>query len=551
MASQSHDQMLQEDEGSRRLLEEAAETVRAIRAGEVDAVLVDTERVYTLATADLPYRLLVEGLDEAAVTLTADGVILSCNRRFEDVLRQGSHALLGRPLQMFVTAESHPRLERMIEGGLSGTVEENLVLLRSDGVLIPVSLRANSVSEGALGPCLLVTDRSEQRYFQELKETQRALREADRKKDEFLATLAHELRNPLAPIRNALEILKRPDLGEQDLQWSRGVIERQLQHMARLLEDLLDVSRIGRKQLELRREPVELAAVLQASLETSRPVIEALGHELAVELPPEPIAVQADAVRLAQVFSNLLNNAANYTEAKGHVRLRVESRGSEVAVFVEDDGIGISPDDLPQLFTIFSQSHPSSLRSKSGMGIGLSLAKGLVELHGGTITAHSEGRGCGSQFVVRLPVAPEAPAAGAGESEEAAAPAIVARRVLVVDDHPDNADSLSVLLQLMGHEVFTAYSGQEALDKAEAVRPEVVLIDIAMPKLSGHDVGRRIREREWGRDVLLIAVSGWGQARDQMISRQAGFDHHLVKPADPAVLRELLATRPAGESATG
>jgi PAS domain S-box-containing protein len=497
----------------------------------------------------MPYRLLVEGLTEAAMTLTADGAILSCNRRFEDLIRQGSHALLGRPLQTFVAPESHARLERLIEGGLACAAEENLVLVRSDGALIPVSLRANPLSEGALGPCLLITDRSEQRYFLELKETQRALREADRRKDEFLATLAHELRNPLAPIRNALEILKRPSIGEQDLQWSRGVIERQLQHMGRLLEDLLDVSRIGRKQLELRKQPVELVTVLSAALETSRPVIEAMGHELTVELSPEPIAVEADTVRLAQVFSNLLNNAANYTEEKGHIRLRVECLGNEVAVYVQDDGIGISPDQLPLLFTIFSQSQPGSLRSKSGMGVGLSLAKGLVELHGGRIAARSDGPGRGSEFVVRLPVAQAVPEVS--ESNGAGEPApesTVARRVLVVDDHPDNADSMSVLLQLMGHEVFTSYDGEEALRLAESVRPEVVLIDIAMPKVSGHDVCRRIRQREWGKELLLIAVSGWGQARDRATSREAGFDHHLVKPADPDVLRELLGSKSAGES---
>jgi PAS domain S-box-containing protein len=541
--------MLEEDEGARRFLEEAAEAVRAIRAGEVDAVLVDPERVYTLASADMPYRLLVEGLSEAAVTLSPDGVVLSCNRHFEDLLRQGSHALLGRPLGTFVTEESQVRLERMIEGGLAGAAEENLVLLRSDGALIPLSLRATAVSEGVLGPCLLVTDRSEQRYFLELKETQRALREADRKKDEFLATLAHELRNPLAPIRNALEILKRPGIGEQDLQWARGVIDRQLQHMGRLLEDLLDVSRIGRKQLELRREPVDLASVLQAALETSRPVIETMGHELTVELPPEPIAVEADTVRLAQVFSNLLNNAANYTEPNGHLRLRVERAENKVTVCVQDDGIGIAAADLPHIFTIFSQSQPASLRSKSGMGIGLSLAKGLVELHDGTIAARSDGPGRGSEFLVCLPVLMEAPSAEDGGAAELAPELTVSRRVLVVDDHPDNADSLSVLLQLMGHEVSTAYDGEEALALAESIRPEVVLIDIAMPKLSGHDVGRRIREREWGKGVLLIAVSGWGQARDRNTSREAGFDHHLVKPADPAVLRELLGSRRTGESA--
>ena len=548
MTTRSHDPILEEDEGGRRLLEEAADALDAIRAGEVDAVLVNAERVYTLDAPDLPYRLLVEGMTEAAATLTADGVVLSCNRRFEDLLRQGSHALLGRPLDKFVAPESHSRIERLLHDGLAGATEENLVLQRSDGAMIPVSLRAHAVREGALGVCLLVTDRSEQRYFLELKQTQKALREADRKKDEFLATLAHELRNPLAPIRNALEILRVKGGATAEVQWSRGVIERQVQNMTRLLEELLDVSRIGRQQLELRKESIELASVLEAALETSRPVIEAAGHTLHLSLPSEPVFLKADPVRLAQVFSNLLNNAANYTERGGHVSITAERAGNQVAVVVGDDGIGISADDLPFVFTIFSQSKPASLRSKAGLGIGLSLAKGLVELHGGTIEARSEGRGHGSEFVVRLPVAEAvAGSSGIGEAGDRARESIKFRRVLVVDDYPDNADSLTLLLKMMGHEVATAYDGEQALDAAESLRPEVVIVDIEMPKLSGHEVCRQIREREWGQGVLFIALSGWGQARDRNSSRQAGFDHHLVKPADPAVLRELLSPA-TGES---
>lgn len=549
MTTHSHDPILDEDDG--HFYEEAAETVRAIRAGEVDAVLVNPDRVYMLGSADLPYRLLVEGMSEAAATLNAEGALLACNRRFEDLVREGSHALLGRPIRMYVAPESHARLERLLQEGIAGAAEENLVLMRSGGALIPVSLRASAVREGALGVCLLLTDRSEQRYFHELKQTQKALREADRKKDEFLATLAHELRNPLAPIRNALEILKVKAGPEPEVSAARAVIERQLQNMTRLLEELLDVSRIGRQKLQLQKETIELKIVIEAALETSRPVVEAAGHRLEVLLPEGLVFVRADAVRLAQVFSNLLNNAANYTEQGGQVSISTERTRDRIAVKVKDNGIGISADDLPHIFAVFSQSRPSSPRSRTGLGIGLSLAKGLVELHGGTIEAHSEGNGRGSEFIVRLPVARSgAGAAESGAAEDRELELVVSRRVLVVDDYPDNADSLTLLLKLMGHEVTTAYDGEQALHMAESDRPEVVIVDIEMPKLSGHEVCRQIRERDWGRQVLFIALSGWGQARDRDSSRKAGFDHHLVKPADPAQLRDLLCSK-AGEAGQG
>jgi signal transduction histidine kinase/CheY-like chemotaxis protein len=370
-----------------------------------------------------------------------------------------------------------------------------------------------------------------------------ALRDADRRKDEFLATLAHELRSPLAPIRNAVQIFKAKDPPDPELQWGRGVIDRQVQIMARLLEDLLDVSRISRNRLELRQERVELAAVVEAALETSRPVIEAGDHELTVTLPPAPIHFQADPLRLAQVFANLLTNAAKYTEEGGRILLTAERQGSDVVVAVKDSGIGIAAEMLPRVFEIFSQSERALTRSQGGLGIGLSLTKGLVELHGGSIEARSDGLGQGSEFTVRLPIAVDLPFREADRPGEDDEQQLVTKcRILIVDDNRDSADSLAMLLRIMGNEVGTAYDGEQAVAAAEEQRPEVVLLDIGMPKLNGYDACRRIREQPWGREMLLIALTGWGQEEDRRRTDEAGFNQHLVKPVDPAVLRKLLAS---------
>jgi PAS domain S-box-containing protein len=370
-----------------------------------------------------------------------------------------------------------------------------------------------------------------------LKDAEDRLRDADRRKDEFLATLAHELRNPLAPISNAVQFLKAT-VHEPKAAWGLGVVERQVQTMARLLDDLLDVSRISRNKLVLRREQVELGAVLRQAVETSRPLIDMGGHALSVALPPEPVLLDADPVRLAQVFSNLLTNAAKYTPGGGHIDVSAARSGDEVAVSVRDDGIGIAPDMLPRLFEIFSQAEPALARAQGGLGIGLSLVRGLVELHGGRIEAHSAGTGHGSQFVVTLPVhAHGAPAAVA--APRAAAPAHC--RVLVADDNRDGADSLRAALEAMGHEVCVAYDGERAVALALEKRPDVMLVDIGMPRKNGYEVCGEIRRQPWGPAVLMVALTGWGQDEDRRRAAEAGFDHHLVKPADLARLSELLA----------
>jgi signal transduction histidine kinase len=369
----------------------------------------------------------------------------------------------------------------------------------------------------------------------------RLRREADRRKDEFLATLAHELRNPLAPIRTAVQVLKAKGPPDPELMWGRDVIDRQVQQMARLLDDLLDISRVTRGKLELRKEPMTLAAVVASAIETSRPQVEAGGHELTVTLPDEPVHLDADPVRLAQVFLNLLNNAAKYTEKGGRIRLTAKRVGQEVVVSVTDTGIGIAPEHLPRLFDMFSQVASAMERSQGGLGIGLSLVKGLVEMHGGSITARSDGPGKGSEFMVRLPAADAPPV----RDEQPAEPGKLCHagcRIVVADDNRDAARSLAMLLGIMGHEVRTAGDGDEALTLAAEFRPDVALLDIGMPKRDGYETARSIRREPWGQTMMLIALTGWGQEEDRRQALEAGFNAHMVKPVDPDMLEKLLGS---------
>ncbi len=372
------------------------------------------------------------------------------------------------------------------------------------------------------------------------KEMEERLREADRRKDEFLAVLAHELRNPLAPIRNALHVLRQ---GGREVSAERvhEMLERQVNHLVRLVDDLLEVSRITRGQIELRKEPVELHAILHSAVETSRPLIEAARHQLALALPSEPLAVEADPVRLSQVIANLLNNAAKYTEEGGQIRLAAWREGEEVVVSVGDSGLGIPVEMLPHVFDMFAQADGMRRRAQGGLGIGLTLARRLVELHEGRIEARSAGSGQGSEFLVRLPLlrAGRAAAVAPGEGGSRAT-GLSALRILVVDDNRDAADSLGLVLRLLGAETKVAYDGPSALQVLGAFRPTVVFVDIGMPGMDGHEVARRVRQRPEGREVVLVALTGWGQEEDRRRSRAAGFDHHLTKPVDPQELQHLL-----------
>jgi PAS domain S-box-containing protein len=369
------------------------------------------------------------------------------------------------------------------------------------------------------------------------------LRQGDRRKDEFLATLAHELRNPLAPLRNSLQIMRLAGDDPAAVEQARTVMERQLRQLVRLIDDLLDVSRITRDKLKLRKERAELALVVRNAVEISRPLLEAAGHELTVTLPDEPIPVDADVTRLAQVFSNLLNNAAKYTDPGGRVWLTVGREGGDALVTVKDTGVGIPAEHLPHVFEMFAQVDRSLERSQGGLGLGLTIVRRLVEMHGGMVEAHSEGPGKGSTFVVRLPVSGGRPAerqspAGAGEGKAAGRRC----KVLVVDDDEDTAASLGTMLRMMGHDVRTAHDGAEAVDAAGSYRPDLVLLDIGLPKLNGYEAARRIREQPWGKGMKLIALTGWGQEEDRRRAKEAGFDQHVVKPVEPAALEQLLVT---------
>lgn len=381
----------------------------------------------------------------------------------------------------------------------------------------------------------------------ERKQYEEKMREIDQRKDEFLATLAHELRNPLAPIRNAVEVLRKAAPSHPQVLWSREVIERQVEHMARLLEDLLDVSRISRNRVHLRTSRITLASAIESALETSRPLLEAGHHNVTVKLPEEPVHLDADLIRLSQVFSNLLNNAAKYTPEGGQVWVsaELENRNDsprQVAVSVKDNGIGIAADLLPRLFQMFTQAEPALTRAQGGLGIGLAVTKKLVELHGGTVVARSAGQGCGTEFIVRLPVLTEQAQIAARPTYADEPIPMSGQRILVVDDNRDNADSLAGLLNIAGLLSCTAYDGLEAIEQAEAFQPDVIVLDIGLPKMNGYEVCRRIRALPQGKHVVIVALTGWGQDDDRRKSSEAGFDGHLTKPVDYATLATLLAT---------
>ncbi len=371
------------------------------------------------------------------------------------------------------------------------------------------------------------------------RQAQETLKEADRRKDEFLATLAHELRNPLAPIRNALQLLQRLRIEDPTARVAQDIMDRQVRHMVRLIDDLLDVSRITRGRLELRRQPVELSQVIEQALETSRPH---LAQQLTISLPSEPIHLDADPVRLSQVLSNLLNNAAKFTPKSGRISISASLEGATVVIRVRDTGVGIAPGQLAQIFQIFSQAGSALDRSTGGLGIGLSLARSLVELHGGTIEARSEGRDKGAEFVVRLPVLALPDPAELPERPAPASYGGAVRRVLVVDDVRDSVDSLAVLLRMDGNVVEAAADGLEAVQKAEAFKPDLILLDLGLPHLNGFEACELIRRQPWGRGIVIVALTGWGQDEDRRRTLAAGFDAHLVKPVHADALRELLAS---------
>jgi PAS domain S-box-containing protein len=367
-----------------------------------------------------------------------------------------------------------------------------------------------------------------------------SLRDADRRKDEFLATLAHELRNPLAPIRNSLQILKMPRVDAATVRQAREMMERQVHSLVRLVDDLLDVARVTRGKIELRKEPVEIATVVARAVETVQALIEVQGHRLELCVAQESLLVDADPVRLSQVLANLLTNASKYTDSHGHIWLSAEQEGGEVVVRVRDDGIGISADMLPYVFDLFVQADHASTKAQGGLGIGLTLVKNLIDMHGGTVEAQSMGLGKGSEFVVRLPFASQQVELTESTDVQPHAPSFSGHRLLVVDDNEDAAASLATLLRLHGHDVRVAHSGAAALAAASSFRPNMVFLDIGMPDMDGHEVARLMRQQPGLEKVVLAALTGWGQEDDRSRTTASGFDHHLVKPLEPNTLQSLL-----------
>ena len=503
-------------------------TERVRKQAEVEA---SHERFATLADA-LPQIVTVRG---------PDGVLEFVNRRWGEYT--------GRPdaeADDFVGVV-HPddvaglTARWAIAKAAAATLEFEARLRRHDGEYRWFLTRA--------APKPTAVDPSEIHWFgtstdvHDQREAAERLREADRRKDEFLATLAHELRNPLAPIRNGLKVMQFGAPGPEALERTRAMMERQLGHLVVLVDDLLDVSRITLGKFALRRGPADLARAVADAVEAVRPLVEQFGHQLAVEFPPAPVRVDGDPTRLAQVVGNLLTNSVKYTPPGGKIVLKLEQRDAEAVVVVADDGIGIPPESLGSIFGLFSQIDRTLEKTTGGLGIGLALVKGLVEMHGGAIAAESAGEGRGSTFTVRLPVLP-AGTAGESEPTEGSPPeSSTARpwRVLVVDDNIDGADSLGSLLELSGHEVRVAYDGLQAVAAADEFRPDLILMDVGMPRLNGHDATRRIREFPWGRGVHIVALTGWGQEDDRRRSAEAGANGHLVKPVTLDTVLRLIA----------
>jgi PAS domain S-box-containing protein len=493
------------------------------------------------------FRVTLASIGDAVIATDPDGRVVFLNGVARSLTGWTPAEAAGQPLeQVFHVVHEQTRqpvpspAERVLQSGTVVSLANHTLILGKHGTETPIADSAAPIRGEAgniLGVVLVFRDVTERKRAEE------ALQAADRHKDEFLAMLAHELRNPLAPVRNAVALLRLGGTSAADRCWAAEVIERQVRHLSRLVDDLLDVSRIRRGKIRLQKQPVALAEVVAQAVETSRPLIEAHRHHLDVQLPPGPVLLEADPTRLAQVLSNLINNAAKYTPDGGRIRLAAAVEGGAAVVRVADTGIGIPAEMLPKVFDLFTQVDHSLDRAQGGLGLGLALVQKLVELHGGSVEAHSDGPDKGSEFVVRLPLPAEAVHVQP-RPEQVSPVRSATRRVLVVDDNADAVASLALLLRLAGHEVRTAGDGPAALELAPRFRPEAVLLDIGLPGMDGYEVARRLRALPELKDVLLMALTGYGQEEDRRRAREAGFDHYLTKPVEPAALQRLLGGAP-------
>jgi PAS domain S-box-containing protein len=495
------------------------------------------------------FRTLVEQiLDYAIFMIDPDGRCTSWNAGVERVLGFRESEFLGQDVSAAIftpedLAAGVPQQE-LRQAAETGSALNDRWMRRKNGNHFFANGTTTALRDHdgeLLGFMKVMRDQTEQKHLEEeLRQLATELADGARRKDEFLALLAHELRNPLAPICTGLQLMQVSEDKAAAFADVGPTMQRQTEHMVTLIDDLLDVSRITRGKLHLRKFPVTLSNIVDLAVETSQPLIEDADHELAVSLPDEPVTLYADPHRLAQVLSNLLNNAAKYTPDGGHIALTAERQGDQLIISVKDDGIGIPADRLDSIFDLFSQVEADGEQITSGLGIGLTLVKSLVELHDGRIEAHSAGPGEGSEFRIWLPVHAVAPQEGPAEPAPTPETQTQPVRVLIVDDKLDVANMLSQLVAVTGHDVRTAGDGQQAIDVAEQFRPDVILMDLGMPRMDGYEAARRIRQQDWGRRIRLVALSGWGQESDKQRSKEAGFDDHLVKPPDPADLQRVL-----------
>jgi two-component system, chemotaxis family, CheB/CheR fusion protein len=500
--------------------------------------------------AHLQLAAILESQEVAIISKSLDGVIQSWNPGAERIYGYTAQEAIGQSLAMLIPPESRNELAdivaRLERGETVHTYES--VRVRKDGSRFDASISIAAIRDeqdrivGAVGIARDVSDRK--RLERELQSRLAELGEIDRRKDEFLAMLAHELRNPLAPLQSSLEILAMGVADSNMLEWAREVMERQVGHLVRLVDGLLDVSRMMQGRIELHKQPVELDGIVARAVEMAQPLIDSRGHKLTVNVAPGPIWVEADGVRVVQVITNLLNNAAKYSLTPGPIWLTARREGTDAVVRVRDEGMGIPADMLSRIFELFVQSNRTMARSEGGLGVGLTLVRRIIELHGGTVRASSAGSGKGSEFEVRLPVMvrKETPKVVAGPEEPPAAARPMDRhRVLVVEDNVYAAKSFATLLRLDGHDVQISHDGPMALQMAESFQPEVILLDIGLPGIDGYEVARRLRERDEFRATRIIAMTGYGQPEDRRRSKEAGIDDHLVKPVKIDVIRSLLA----------
>jgi PAS domain S-box-containing protein len=482
---------------------------------------------------------IVATSEDAILSKSLDGTITSWNLGARRLFGYAPEEIVNRSVFMLIPPEHREEeeeiLRRLRQGERIEHYETTRITRHGERVDISLTLSPMKDDRGVInGISSVARDITERRQAEE------ALREANQRKDLFLATLAHELRNPLAPIHNSIHILRMSDAPDAVRQQVLPMMERQVKHLVRLVDDLMEVTRISQGKIELRRERILVADIFQAAVESSRPLIDAGGHRLTVTLPTEPIELQADSVRLTQVVSNLLNNAAKYSPPSGRISLSATAEAGGVVIRVRDEGSGIPAELMPRIFDAFVQGRNPTGGALAGLGIGLTLVRSLVELHGGTVEARSEGTGKGSEFIVCLPLPQPNPGVSGGSQGQASEKPAVNRRILVVDDSAEAANSLGKMLQLMGHDVQLAYEGETALEKARHYQPDVAVLDLAMPGMDGFELARRLRDDRRMNGILLIALTGYGREEDRRRSREAGFDLHFVKPADPAELQAVL-----------